>query len=134
MVDRGNVVYFLSGFAVLLFVCFLCLCVFSPMYAGSMGTPARTLRGGFAPPRYPLCAVRRPLRAFSAVYRATGGYAPLAYNYSLARDISGLFCSLTKSPFCAIALCWLPPPVVVEISVSAWEASFAFTQKYFDFV
>lgn len=44
-----------------------------------------------------------PLRAFSVVYRATGGYAPLAYNYSLATGFDGLFCSLTKSPFCAIA-------------------------------
>lgn len=54
-----------------------------------------------------------PLRAFSVVYRATGGYVPLAYNYSLATGFDGLFCSLTKSPFCAIVLCWLPTPVVV---------------------
>ena len=66
----------------------------------------------------------RPFKGRTAHFgRATEGSAPLAYNYSLARGIYGLFCSLTKSSFCAIAVCWLPPPVEVGTSVSAWEAS-----------
>ena len=85
--------------------------------------PPGALRGGFRPLRTPdcLCASVKGRTAYFG--RATEGSAPLAYNYSLARGIYGLFCSLTKSSFCAIAVCWLPPPVEVGTSVSAWEAS-----------
>ena len=85
--------------------------------------PPGALRGGFRPLRTPdrLCASVKGRTAYFG--RATEGSAPLAYNYSLARGIYGLFCSLTKSSFCAIAVCGLPPPVEVGTSVSAWEAS-----------
>ena len=85
--------------------------------------PPGALRGGFAP-FAPLIAFVRPFKGRTAHFgRATEGSAPLTYNYSLARGIYGLFCSLTKSSFCAIAVCGLPPPVEVGTSVSAGEAS-----------
>ena len=107
------------------------VCVFSALCTRAPWERPRVPCGGASPPSLPPVRVRSlfflerfmilsqvistwcPLRAFSVVYRATGGYAPLAYNYSLATGFDGLFCSLTKSPFCAIALCWLPTPVVV---------------------
>ena len=97
--------------------------VLSPSCAGSHGSRPAHCEGASAPSA-PLIAFVRPFKGRTAYFgRATEGSAPLAYNYSLARGIYGLFCSLTKSSFCAIAVCWLPPPVEVGTSVSAWEAS-----------